>query len=343
MARDLLRITHLPPALFYTLALIVLVAVTVAVGFIMHRLVHRWARKLDPSRGEIAREVLEAFILPILVLGALYAAVNLLALPGRYRHYVSEAVLALLIGILFYAISRMVVLVLRRATVRDPALVRITEPAAFLIRVTLAFLALIIILENLGVSLTAVWTTLGVGGVAVGLALQSTIGNFFAGINLLASRPFSTGDRVKLASGQEGKVIRIGWYATQLRTDSDDVVFVPNSVMMTSVFANRSLPSVNEPHATISIPVKVSYRSDPDEVENTLLDAVKEGAAHSDGLLLDPTPRVLLTSEVGNAWMEFSLVIRVTESADQQKIKHELRKRILQRYQNGQIQLPSSG
>ena len=73
------------------------------------------------------------------------------------------------------------------------------------------------------------------------------------------------------------------------------------------------------------------------------MNVVQETAPQCKGLLLDPPPRAFLTSGMGDASMEFSLVIHVGESADREKIKHELGKRILRRYQSGEIQLPSGG
>ena len=116
------------------------------------------------------------------------------------------------------------------------------------------------VLENLGISLTAIWTTLGVGSVAVALALQETLSNLFAGLYLLADRPVSPGDYIKLDSGQEGYVMHIGWRSTTMRTQSNNIVFVPNSTMAKAVITNYSLPELM---VSVTIPVRVAYGSDP--------------------------------------------------------------------------------
>jgi small-conductance mechanosensitive channel len=110
---------------------------------------------------------------------------------------------------------------------KEPTLERVTAPATFVVRVLFAVVAVIIVLENLDIHLTAVWTTLGVGSVAVALGLQDTLGNFFAGLYLLADRPIRLDDYVKLDSGQEGYVVSIGWRSTHLRTGANNLVVVP--------------------------------------------------------------------------------------------------------------------
>ena len=196
----------------------------------------------------------------------------------------------------FYFPAKVLILFLRRVGQRNPGMERVTNPSIVVVRALFAILAIVIVLENLGVSLTAVWTTLGVGSVAVALALQETLSNLFAGLYLLADRPVSPGDYIKLDSGQEGYVIRIGWRSTTMRTQSNNMVFVPNSTMAKAVIINYSLPELR---VSISIPVRVSYGSDPSQVEKALLDITREAAQEGlAGLLLNPPPSVCLNPGV---------------------------------------------
>jgi small-conductance mechanosensitive channel len=215
---------------------------------------------------------------------------------------------------------------------------QVTNPAILVVRGLFAILAVIIVLENLGISLTAVWTTLGVGSVAVALALQETLSNLFAGLYLLADRPVSPGDYIKLDSGQEGYVIRIGWRSTTLRTQSNNIVFVPNSAMAKAVIINYSLPELR---VSVSIPVHVSYGSDPHRVEKALLDVTREAAQEGlEGLLLNPPPSVMLSPGFGDFSLDFSLNLNVRRFEDQVPVQSQLRKRILARFAREGIQVP---
>ena len=112
---------------------------------------------------------------------------------------------------------------------RHPAVAPALGVARATVRVAVAILALITALESLGVPVAPLLTTLGIGSLAVALALQDTLANFFAGLYLLADRPVRTGDYVKLHEGAEGFVETIGWRSSRLRTSSNNIVVVPNS------------------------------------------------------------------------------------------------------------------
>jgi small-conductance mechanosensitive channel len=179
---------------------------------------------------------------------------------------------------------------------------------------------------------------LGVGSIAVALALQETLSNLFAGLYLLADRPVSPGDYIKLDSGQEGYVVRIGWRSTTVRTLSNNIVFVPNSTMAKAIIINYSLPELR---VLISIPVQVSYGTDPSRVEKALLDVTREAAQEGlAGLLLTPPPDVLLDPGFGDFSLDFSLRVNVRRLEDQNPVQSELRKRILARFAKDGIATP---
>jgi small-conductance mechanosensitive channel len=160
--------------------------------------------------------------------------------------------------------------------------------------------------------------------------LQETLSNLFAGLYLLADRPVSPGDYIKLDSGQEGYVIQISWRSTRMRTQANNVVFVPNSTMAKAVITNYSMPELR---VSVTIPVRVAYGSDPRLVEKVLLDVTREAAQEGfPGLLLDPPPSVTLSPGFGESSLDFSLNLNVQRFEDQVPVQSELRKRILARF-----------
>ncbi len=337
MLEDLARALHLSPAMLYTLVSATLVVFALVLGLILNRIFHYWTKKVQGRVGELPFALLESLPLPLLVLAALYASLELLTLPGRIERIGSKLVFALVLLVLFYFPAKILILALRRMGQRDPRLERVTQPAAFLIRVLFALLATIIFLENLGISLTAVWTTLGVGSVAVALALQETLSNFFAGLYLMADRPISPGDYIKLDSGQEGFVVSMGWRSTLLRTLANNAVVVPNSTLAKVVITNYSLP---EPRMAISVNVSVGYEADPKRVEKILLEIARGAAPEVEGLLLHPEPSVRLIPGFGDSSLDFSLNVHVRQFTDQYLVQSELRKRILERFAKEGITMP---
>ena len=136
------------------------------------------------------------------------------------------------------------------------------------VRGIIVLLALLIVLDTVGVSITPLVASLGVGSLAVALALQSPLANFFAGIQILADKPVEIGHYIRLDSGVEGYVTRIGWRSTTIRALPNNLIVIPNSKMMDTIITNYYLP---EKALSILIQVGVHYDSDLEHVELSLI------------------------------------------------------------------------
>src|SRR5580704_16632765 len=242
----LARRFHLPVTITYVVLLIALVLVALSLGILARRILHRWGRRLHPGWEHVTVEAFESLAIPLLVVGTMDLGLEVLTLPQRYAHAVHILVFGLTLGVVFNFLGKFMGSLFRNLFRDDPAFARMTQPATLFVRALLGFLALIIFLENVGVSLTAVWTTLGVRSVAIGLALQATLSNFFAGVTMLADRPSSPGDHILLGPGPggpglEGEVVRIGWRATEVQIPTKETAFIPNSLMASSILLNYSL------------------------------------------------------------------------------------------------------
>lgn len=338
MLENLARASHLAPSVFYTIVFGILIFAGLIVGFALNRFLHHWTKKFRGTWGELLFSLLESLPIPLLVLTAIYGGLESLTLPRRYEVLGSKVILAMVLLVLFYFPAKILILFLRRVSQTNPSLERMTQPASFVVRAIFALLATIIFLENLGISLTAVWTTLGVGSVAVALALQDTLSNFFSGLYLLVDQPVSVGDYIKLDSGQEGYVVRIGGRSATLRTLANNLVVIPNSTLAKAVITNYSMP---EDRMALNIPVSVSYGTDPKHVERVLLEVAREaGRENLEGLVTYPDPNVRLIPGFGDSSLDFTLGVQVRKFVDQYFVQSELRKRILERFQKEGIEMP---
>lgn len=151
---------------------------------------------------------------------------------------------------------------------------------ANLTRLLILALGGLIILQSLGISITPILTALGVGGLAVALALQDTLSNLFSGLHILLSRQLRPGDYVKLDSGEEGYVQDITWRNTTIRTLSNNMSIVPNSKLASAVIVNFNQP---EKEMSVLVPVGVSYESDLKKVEKVTIEVVKETLREVEG------------------------------------------------------------
>ena len=111
-----------------------------------------------------------------------------------------------------------------------------------IIRIAVYSVGALIILDDLHISITPLLTALGVGGLAVGLGLQETLTNFFAGLQILVAKQIQIGNYIKLSSGEEGYVEDLNWRATVIKTLSGNHVMIPNNNMANLIITNYEYP-----------------------------------------------------------------------------------------------------
>ena len=192
-----------------------------------------------------------------------------------------------------------------------------------------------LVLAQLGVEITPLLTTLGLGSLAVALALQDTLANFFAGIYLMLDRPIRVGDYVRLDTGDEGFVDAIGWRSTRIRLWSNYIVVIPNSRLTSSVITNLVL---NHSEIGVYIYGGVGYLNDLDQVERVLLQVAREVQDRVDGAVTTAEPLVRF-QEFGDSNITFLAILKATDFAHQYVIKHEFIKAVHRRFKTEQIEI----
>jgi small-conductance mechanosensitive channel len=204
------------------------------------------------------------------------------------------------------------------------------------VKISVLVLGTLILLQTLGIEITPIITTLGITGIAVGLALQDTLANLFAGFYLIFSKQVRTGDYVKLDDGHEGYVTDITWRNTTIKELSNNVIIVPNSKLSSAIFINYHLP-VKE--ITLTMNVGVSYDSDLDHVERVTVEVAKDVMREIAPELLDNEPYIRF-NEFADFSINFTLYMRVSEYFDQRMAKHLFVKKLHKRYNQEGITIP---
>lgn len=194
----------------------------------------------------------------------------------------------------------------------------------------------LVILDTLGISITPILTALGVGGLAVALALQETLANLFAGLSIIASRQVRVGDYIKLASGEEGFVTDIRWGNTAIRTLPNNQVLIPNKQLASAVITNYFQPSRD---MGVSVQVGVSYGSDLEKVEKVTIEVGREVMRTVQGGVPEFEPFIRYHT-FGDSGIQFSVNLRGREFTDQHLVKHEFIKRLQRRYAQEGIEIP---
>ncbi|MFN6517141.1 MAG: mechanosensitive ion channel family protein [Nostoc sp. CreGUA01] len=211
-----------------------------------------------------------------------------------------------------------------------------TSLVSNLAKAVVLVLGTLILLQTVGVQITPIVTTLGIGGLAVGLALQDTLANLFSGFYLIISKQVRTGDYVKLDAGQEGYVTDITWRNTTIKEISNNVVIVPNSKLASAIFTNYHLPAKE---ITLTMNVGVSYDSDLEKVEKVTVEVAKEVMQEIAPKLIANEPYIRFHT-FGDFSIDFTLYMRVSEFFDQRIGKHIFIKKLHKRYQEAGITIP---
>ena len=161
----------------------------------------------------------------------------------------------------------------------------------------MVILGILILLNHFNVSITPILTALGVGGLAVALALQDTLSNLFGGFYVAVAGQVRLGDYIKLNSGEEGYVTDIGWRSTTFRAQANNMIIVPNAKLAQAIVTNYYLP---EKRMSASFVVTVGYDCDPDAVEQVLAEVLQRRRAEIPGMLEDPAPSVAFDPGFGD-------------------------------------------
>jgi small-conductance mechanosensitive channel len=200
----------------------------------------------------------------------------------------------------------------------------------------IAVVGLLVVLNGLGLSITPMLTALGVGGLAVALALQEPLANFFAGLFITLAGQIRVGDYVKLDSGQEGYVTDFSWRSTRLRMLANNLIVVPNAKLAQAIVVNHHLPSHD---LAVLVEVGVDYASDLRHVERVVVD-VGRGVMHDvTGGVPEFDPFIRFHT-FGDSSINFTVILRAKEFVDQFLIKHEFVKRLHVRFSQEGIVIP---
>lgn len=194
----------------------------------------------------------------------------------------------------------------------------------------------LITLSTLGISITPIVASLGIGSLAVALALQPTLENFFSGIQMLADKPFRVGDYIELDSKEQGFVEKIGWRSTWIKMLPNNIVIMPNSVLAQSKIINYYYP---EKQLSLPVEVSVHYDSDLERVEQVTLEVAREVLVnHKWGISDYDTFVVFHTFDSSS--INFTVMLRAEEYFNRFFIKSAFIKALHKRFKQEGIVIP---
>jgi small-conductance mechanosensitive channel len=205
-----------------------------------------------------------------------------------------------------------------------------------LVRLAVLGLGGLVILDSLGISITPIIASLGIGSLAVALALQPTLENFFSGIQLVADKPVQIGQFVKLESGEEGTVTKIGWRSTWITMPNNNTIVIPNKMLVNTRLLNYFYPDME-----IAVPVSVGvhYNSDLDKVEHVTVEVARETMKEVPGGVPSFEPFIRYHT-FADFSINFNAILRAKDWPSTHLVKHEFIKRLQKRYAKEGISIP---
>lgn len=202
-----------------------------------------------------------------------------------------------------------------------------------IVHVVVLSMGALILLNYLGITITPILTALGVGGLAVALALQDTLGNFFAGIHILIEEPVRVGDFIQLSTGEEGTITDIGWRTTRVLTGANNLIVIPNNKITTSILTNFTLPVR---WLMTPIDIYTAHTADVDLVKRLALETVPEAK----GILPSPDPVFLFDPGPLPTHLHFKLIVPIAQRVDQGLARDSVRTILMRKFQENNVPMP---
>jgi len=307
---------------------------------VVGRLIRKTSTTLDDQLLKVTRTYL-SLLVAVIGLSILFDF-----LQGRYPQYLGEEAARTLDGLIFGVEVFLVAILLVKVVTTilqwygDEVAGR-TEKSfgrEFVpllertVKIVVIILALLIVLESLGIDIKGLIAVLGIGSLAVALAAQDTLANMIGGFTIMIDRPFRVGDMVRLADGSRVVVHEIGIRSTKFLTFDHTLEIVPNAELVKSTVHNITYPA---PRVRVVIDVGVGYDSDIAQVRDAMLE---EAARHSN-ILAEPEPKFFFMN-FGDSSLDVSLRCQVKRPEDHRRTSSELREQVLNRFRAEGIEIP---
>lgn len=310
------------------------------IGLVIYKLVipliAKLAAKTSIKSDDLIIRTIRNWVIPWFVALGLFLGLRRIDMDMKYHDWILNGLLIFFIFSVTLITARVISGMLRIKSSHSDTVIPSSSIIGNIVRIIIYVIGLLIILQSQGISITPMLTALGVGGLAVALALQPTLSNLFAGLQMIASGRLNPGDFVKLSSGEDGFIEDMNWRSTTIRGESDHIIIVPNSRLADMIVINYYLP---HRELSFTIELSVGYDNNLDHVERVTKEVGKEILQEVEGAVKDFEP-VIRVYAFGDSRINLRAILRVTEYSYQFPVKHEFIKRLHERYKREGITIP---
>lgn len=310
---------------------------------VTRRLIEVFIRKDERHSQDLSRLISSIMLWVGILLYTLYANILMnftVTLPQEILQIVSRVFTSLYVLLGSIIVGKIISSIIYPLIAERVRKITGTTDISFSVTIMSNIISILFVIVGIGV-LLAIWnvslipliTTLGIGGLAVAIALQDTLANFFAGIQVLLVHQVRVGDYVKLDAGDEGYVVDINWRNTTIKDIYNNIIIIPNSKLISSIVKNFYLP---DQEMSVAVPVEVSIENDLRSVEAITLEVAREVQKTVEGAKKDWEPLIRYNAFTDYS-VKFNVILRVTEYTYQYQLKHEFLKRLHLKYKDERI------
>ncbi len=310
-----------------------LVVLTILVERISMALVRKLTSKTDTKVDDVFVEGIPGIVRSICVMLAL-RVVAVVFTHGPRQETLLTALHGLTVAVVGILAARLLLKMVSAWIDSKPAMKPLGPGIKLTIKVLVIPVILLAILQALGIKIEAFLAALGIGALAVGLALQDVLKNIFAGVQLVLDQPVRAGDFIQLANGTRGTVTEMGLRSTKLVTVENNTVILPNSTLANEIITNTDLIDQSYAHHLL---LGIAYGCDTRRVSQVLLDEATEVAKTVPGFLAEGVQVFLLA--FGDSAIQFRVTLRLTRFSGSNDAVSELNHRIYGRLQREGIEM----
>ena len=332
------------------IAIPVFIVVAVVVAVLLELLIVFTARRITSKTRTTVDDAFAAGIpsiwRPLMALVALQIVANVwfrtqedeatgetrLTQMGRW---VSQALMVLSVLVLTFCVTRVLLKMVDAWVADSPPRKTVGPTLKFVIKVGSLPMAILLSAESAGFSVTSIVAFASVPALAVGLALQDTLKNMFAGLQIVADQPIRVGDFVEVDKGTRGTVLEIGLRSTKIRSIDNNTIIIPNSIVAGAIVTNLDY---QDRSYIQSLDVSVAYGTDSRRAQAVLEDELARAAREIDGVVVEPNAVTL--KQLGASSIDFSVFVRLRQWAGRMPIVTELYHRIYARLVAEGIEIP---
>lgn len=286
----------------------------------------------------LAEEVKIPFYLIVWTVG-IYMALSQILLIREYSEGLKDmfVVVAVLLGV--YITRKAINGIITWYSSKDRRALKIERTALLslknLISIFIYIIAIIIILGQFGVEITPLIASLGIGGLAIALALQPTLSNYFSSMYIASDQTIRLGDFIELDEEKRGYVEKMTWRTVWIRTVTNNMVVIPNSKLADTTITNYSQPKRS---LLVWVDVGVAYASDLKEVEKISIAVAKKVCKELDCLAENEEPFVRFR-EFGDSNIKFRVLFKIKSWDYRYQLTHDFIKELKSVYDKKGIEI----